>query len=54
MKQYVDLDEKVTYTNCGDREIIVRTRTIADILDEVCESYTPLEAWEIKDEEADD
>ena len=53
MKQYVDLDETVTYIDCQDKEIIVRTRTIADILDEVCESYTPLEVWEIKEEEDD-
>ena len=51
MKEYVDLDEVVTTTEHTEHEIIVRTRTIADILDELDAEYTVIEPWEIQDGE---
>lgn len=51
MKQYVNLDEKVTTTEqYGTNTILRRTVTIAEILEEHDAEYTPLYVWEIKEE----
>ena len=52
MKQYVDLDEVVTvYNDTPYGQTIATKRTIADILYDLGAEYTPLEAYEIEEEE---
>lgn len=50
-KCYVDLAEQVvTAEHTENGEIIVRTRTISDILNELDADYTMVEEWEIKED----
>lgn len=50
MTQYVDLSERVTATFYDDEheEWTARTKTVADILDKVCDDYTTFSPQEIK------
>lgn len=51
MKQYVDLDEVVSVCKeNGLGQVFVFSRTIAEILEELEADYTPIDAYEIKEE----